>query len=149
MSEVINSIMNIGKRIKEQRKKLGYTADYVANGLGVSRSTIFRYENGSIEKVPTNILSSLAKILHTTPEHLLSEQPDKFVEEGVLRMNSFVLPKSYVNPSRGKGTEVIRVNSNAYDLLVEMQNETGIPIAKIASKAVEYAYENLKYYIIK
>jgi transcriptional regulator with XRE-family HTH domain len=66
--------MNIGKRIKEQRKKLGYTADYVANGLGVSRSTIFRYENGSIEKVPTNILSSLAKILHTTPEHLMGSE---------------------------------------------------------------------------
>ena len=40
--------MNVGERIKIRRKELGYNADYLAKHLGVSRSTIFRYEKGEI-----------------------------------------------------------------------------------------------------
>ena len=55
-----------GQRIKKRRKQLEMSADDVAYLLGVSRSTIFRYENGYIEKVPANILEKLAEILKTT-----------------------------------------------------------------------------------
>lgn len=41
-----------GQKIKARRKELGMSADEVAAKLGVSRSTIFRYENGHIEKSP-------------------------------------------------------------------------------------------------
>lgn len=61
----------IGERIKQRRKELGYNADFLANKLGVSRSTIFRYEKGDIEKVPVETISVLAKILKTTPEYLM------------------------------------------------------------------------------
>lgn len=60
-----------GQRIKERRKQLEMSADDVANELGVSRSTIFRYENGHIEKVPANVLEKLAAILKTTPAYLM------------------------------------------------------------------------------
>ena len=63
--------MSIGKRIKERRKELGYNADYIAQKLGVSRSTVFRYEKGDIEKLPTEILEQLAVILNTTPGYLM------------------------------------------------------------------------------
>lgn len=62
---------SIGERIKQRRKELGYNADYLANKLGVSRSTIFRYEKGDIEKVPVEIIAVLAEILQTTPEYLM------------------------------------------------------------------------------
>ncbi len=60
-----------GQRIKERRKQLEMSADDVASELNVSRSTIFRYENGNIEKVPANILEKLADILKTTPAYLM------------------------------------------------------------------------------
>lgn len=63
--------MTIAERIKERRKELGYNADYVAEQLGVSRSTIFRYENGDIEKIPVDIVEKLANILKTTPDFLM------------------------------------------------------------------------------
>ena len=63
--------MSIGKRIKDRRKKLGYNADYIAEKLGVSRSTVFRYEKGDIEKLPTEILEQLAVILQTSPGYLM------------------------------------------------------------------------------
>lgn len=63
-----------GQRIKQRRKQLQMSADDVADLLGVSRSTIFRYENGYIEKVPANILEKLAEILKTTPAYLIGRQ---------------------------------------------------------------------------
>ncbi|MEY8353093.1 helix-turn-helix transcriptional regulator [Lachnospiraceae bacterium 54-53] len=60
-----------GQRIKERRKQLEMSADDIADQLGVSRSTIFRYENGHIEKVPANVLEKLAEILKTTPAYLM------------------------------------------------------------------------------
>lgn len=65
-----------GQRIKTQRKQLGMSADEVAGKLGVSRSTIFRYENGHIEKVPANVLERLAEILNTTPTYLMGWDDD-------------------------------------------------------------------------
>ncbi|NNJ30713.1 helix-turn-helix domain-containing protein [Lacrimispora defluvii] len=65
-----------GQRIKERRKQLEMSADDVAAELGVSRSTIFRYENGQIEKVPANVLEKLAVILRTTPAYLMGWQDD-------------------------------------------------------------------------
>lgn len=66
-----------GQRLKERRKQLEMSADDVASQLGVSRSTIFRYENGHIEKIPVNVLEKLAEILKTTPAYLIGrkEQP--------------------------------------------------------------------------
>lgn len=68
--------MNIGERMKLRRKQLKLSADVVAERLGVSRSTIFRYEKGEIEKLPTNILDDIAKILQTTPAYLMGWESD-------------------------------------------------------------------------
>lgn len=62
--------------MKMRRKQLKLSADVVAERLGVSRSTIFRYEKGEIEKLPTNILDDIAKILQTTPAYLMGWESD-------------------------------------------------------------------------
>lgn len=68
--------MTIGERIKKRRKELHISADFIASKLGVSRSTIFRYEKGDIEKVPTQILEDIASILNTTPAYLMGWKED-------------------------------------------------------------------------
>lgn len=55
--------MNIGEVIKTRRKEVGMSADDLAKKIGVSRSTVFRYENGDIEKVPANVMNSISKTL--------------------------------------------------------------------------------------
>lgn len=69
-------IVDTGKRMKLQRKSKGISADEVAEELGVSRSTIFRYENGDIEKVPAASLKKIAEILETTPSYLMGWTDD-------------------------------------------------------------------------
>ena len=63
--------MCTGKRMKERRKELGIKADEVAEALGCSRSTVFRYENGDIEKVPATLINTIAEVLKTTPAYLM------------------------------------------------------------------------------
>lgn len=69
--------MTTGERMKQRRKEIGFSAEKVAERLGVSPATIYRYEKGDIEKVPVDSLAELAKILQTTPAYLMGweEQP--------------------------------------------------------------------------
>lgn len=76
-----------GQRIKSRRKQKEMSADEVASKLGVSRSTIFRYENGHIEKVPANVLERLAEILDTTPTYLMGWDDDSNTSN-TLNLNS-------------------------------------------------------------
>lgn len=68
--------MNIGKRIRNRRKELGLSADDLAEAIGKDRTTIYRYERGAIEKLPTNILVPIAEALHTTPAYLMGWDDD-------------------------------------------------------------------------
>lgn len=57
--------------MKQRRKGLGLSAEIIAEKLGVSPATIYRYENGGIEKMPGNILEPIANALKTTPAYLM------------------------------------------------------------------------------
>jgi transcriptional regulator with XRE-family HTH domain len=61
----------IGDRIKRLRKELGLSADELGKIIGKDRSTIYRYENGDIEKATIDVIPPLAKALKTTPQYLM------------------------------------------------------------------------------
>lgn len=63
--------MNVGERIKQRRKDLKMSADELATSVGVSRSTIFRYEKGDIEKVGPDVLKKIAVKLNVSPADLM------------------------------------------------------------------------------
>lgn len=57
--------------MKARRKEIGLSAERVAEILGVSPATIYRYEKGDIEKVPGDLLAPIANALQTTPAYLM------------------------------------------------------------------------------
>ena len=63
--------MNVGERIKQRRKDMKMSADELATSVGVSRSTIFRYEKGDIEKVGPDVLKKIAVKLNVSPADLM------------------------------------------------------------------------------
>lgn len=63
--------MEVYERIKARRKEIGLSADDVADALGVSRATVYRYECADIEKLPTTIIEPLAKVLRCSPVYLM------------------------------------------------------------------------------
>ena len=63
----------IGSRAKARRKELGLTMDYMAEKLDVNKSTIMRYEKGTIDNTKRLVVEGLANALHVTPEYLRGE----------------------------------------------------------------------------
>ena len=63
--------MNFGTRMKLRRKQLGVSAEELAERIGKSPATVYRYENGDISKVDSSMLRPIADALQTTPAHLM------------------------------------------------------------------------------
>lgn len=63
--------MTIGERIKEIRKQKKISVDYLAKELGVSKTTIYRYEDSTIEKIPVNIFDQLCVLLGVSAAELM------------------------------------------------------------------------------
>ena len=63
--------MTVGDRIRQRRRALGMSADELGEQIGKNRATIYRYEKGDIENVPTPIIKDLAEALQTSIEYLM------------------------------------------------------------------------------
>ncbi len=79
----------LSSRIKERRRIMGLKAEDVADAIGVSRATLYRYESSENDKIPSNILENLAKVLGTTREYLmgLDDAREKWVEENMIPLS--------------------------------------------------------------
>ncbi|WP_371722181.1 helix-turn-helix domain-containing protein, partial [Neglectibacter sp. X4] len=55
--------MDIGKRIKARRKELGLSAEEVAERMGVSAATVYRYESNYISNMGVDKLTPIATAL--------------------------------------------------------------------------------------
>ena len=65
------SNIEIGNRIYDTRNNLGLTLEDVAARVGVARSTIQRYEKGSIKKIKLPVIESIASVLGVNPNWLI------------------------------------------------------------------------------
>lgn len=60
-----------GEIIKQLRESKGMSVEQLADKIGKSRTTVWRYENGSIEQMPYTVLIPIAKALNVAPTVLL------------------------------------------------------------------------------
>ena len=67
--------MVLGERLKNKRKEKKISAEYLAKELGISVSTIYRYEDSSIEKIPFSTFEKLCRLLDTTPAEMMGNVP--------------------------------------------------------------------------
>lgn len=88
--------MTTAERMKNRRKELGFSAEYVADKLGYSAATVYRWERGDIEKMPMDILEPLAAILATTPAYLMGW------DDEALPSNVLPFPGTHVLPRLGR-----------------------------------------------
>lgn len=67
-------IKKIGDRIKLARDLRNYTLDDIANEIGVTKSTIQRYENGLINKPKLPVLQAIADSLRVNPAWISGQE---------------------------------------------------------------------------
>ena len=54
--------MELGQRLKAKRKEQKISAEYIAKELGVSVSTVYRYEDSSIVKIPVSTFEKMCNV---------------------------------------------------------------------------------------
>ena len=75
--------MSIGEMINNRRIELSLTLEDVGNAVGVSKSTVKKWEDGFIENMKRDKIAKLARILKISPVSLITgeliyENQDKF-----------------------------------------------------------------------
>ena len=69
--------MSKGKRIKLLRIKKGMAQVEKKKKIGVSKQTLYKYENDIITNIPSDKIELLASVLDTTPAYIMEwEEPD-------------------------------------------------------------------------
>lgn len=66
--------MNIGKLIQDRRKQLNLTLEEVGNIVGVSKSTVKKWETGDISNMRRDKIALLAQALQISPVRLIIEE---------------------------------------------------------------------------
>ena len=106
--------MNTGKRIKARRKQLGMSAETLASMVGMSPTTIYRYENGEIEKVDSTKLEPIAVALATTPAYLMGWEDEK-ADEKLIKIGEQLTAPSRSSEWRAlsEGLAKLEIRNNA------------------------------------
>ena len=99
---------DIGNRISSARDQRGMTLDEIAKAVGVSKSTIQRYEKGTIERIKLPVIESIARVLKVDPNWLIgntdvpgySPVSDLAPDEWILNKNESQLLQNFrsMNP---------------------------------------------------
>ncbi len=132
--------MTIGENIKEIRKAKKISVDYIAKELGVSKTTIYRYEDSSIEKIPLQIFDKLCDVLGVTAAQLMGND--------VVPTEQPPLPNSFVNAQDAMEFLIKTPTLAAYGGYdpKSMSDETIVAFANEILgqlKLVSYKYKNL------
>lgn len=82
--------MNVGERIRARRKAIGLSAEQIAERMGVSPATIYRYESSEIMSMRIDKLEPIAEALNTTPAYLMgwTDDPINYEDPELLASSS-------------------------------------------------------------
>lgn len=84
--------MKTGERIRGFRREAGLTLEELANLVGTSKQTVYRYESGEIENIPRGRIEAIAKALHKSPSALMGWEDDPLSPYGILPCKRRAVP---------------------------------------------------------
>ena len=67
--------MTMGKKIKKAREEKGFSQEYIAERLGVSRQAVYKWENDVSQPSATNLIA-LSDLLETAPDSMHTENKE-------------------------------------------------------------------------
>ena len=106
--------MSKGKRIKQRRESIGLSQVDVADRIGVSKQTLYKYENDIVTNIPSDKIEALAKALNTSPEYLMGwEDPSNESKIMMIGGNARYLPVFAESDDIEKALELYKAYSDA------------------------------------
>lgn len=107
----------VGNRIKQLREQNAISQTELAAKIGVSKQTLYKYENNIITNIPSDKIELLAQFLDTTPAYIMGWQEIPITFNGTasfsglarvidgnakIPANLIPLPKTYTVPLLGE-----------------------------------------------
>ena len=140
--------MNVGKLILKRRTELGLTLEEVGKAVGVSKSTVKKWEDGYISNMKRDKIAQLAAVLQVNPVSFITEEEwDKAAEEFEKEsQNDAKMLMNYLS-KLFDDAESVRI---AYNLIISLArlNRNGLlelsKMLDIFSRADEYKSDSLK-----
>lgn len=114
--------VEIGKRLKDTRERLGFSQLHIANTFSIGYQSLRRYEDGKTP-IPIHLIYELADYYDINPVELLptsdvKKEFDKFDKDVLLEKNIFQIKKIYET-----GTEkTIKITNAAIDFLAKIKD---------------------------
>lgn len=68
--------MKKGERIKMRREQLGITQTALADMIGESKQTIYKYESGVVSNIPSDKIEAIANVLDVSPAWICGWEQD-------------------------------------------------------------------------
>ena len=69
----------MGQRIHDKREAAGLTVEELADKIGVSRQTVYKWEKGMVKNIDRDYIGKMAAIFHCDPEWLMHMEDSKEV----------------------------------------------------------------------
>lgn len=63
--------MTKGERIKKLRKSMGFSQVEFADRIGVSKQTLYKYENDIVTNIPSDKIEMIAIECHSSPTYIM------------------------------------------------------------------------------
>lgn len=70
--------MTVGQRIKKTRSNIGMSQTDFAEAIGVSKQTLYKYENDIITNIPSDKIEAVARVGNVSPEYLMGWNVDSY-----------------------------------------------------------------------
>ncbi len=109
--------MTRGFKLKQLRNIKNLSQVEAARYLGISKQTLFKYENDIITNIPSDVIERIAKLYDTTPAYIMGWDPiveyinDTYSEDKQMSSEDHELLDRYHNVSPE--------TRNSIDLLIE------------------------------
>ena len=72
--------MTKGQRIKTKREALKMSATELAKKVGVSKQSLYKYENDIITNIPSDVIERLSDVLHCSPGYIMGWTSNEAME---------------------------------------------------------------------
>ena len=109
--------MTMGERIRVLRKQHKMSMEELGSKIGVGKSAILKYENGSVENLPRSTIEKMAVLFGVSPSYLMCfDEWDKNSEQ----LSDEVILIERIQAKWGK--EMVMIMQNYYELNSEGQS---------------------------
>ena len=119
--------MSIGSCIKSLRYDLGKSQVDFAKMIGVSKQTLYKYENNIVTNIPSDKIETIARICGTTPAYIMGWTSDKTNSDEIEQLrihrlieNSRLIDESILERMLAAGGKLPKENLEAFVQAMEM-----------------------------